>query len=71
MFNLFIFFAYLGMVFAALCIISVFKKDRKPVQKTYVQENDLPQWKPMSTLNKRSNKVLNQMYKGYGSNIEI
>lgn len=72
MFNLILLLCYIGCVALILLIGTMLKPSKKQCVKTsYNEFNDLPQWKPMSTLNKRSNKVLNQMYKGHGSNIEI
>jgi hypothetical protein len=70
MFNLILFFAYIGALFSFIFILKAFKKDvKEATRQQMIEVNDLPNWQPMSNLNKRSNKVLNQMYKGKGQNI--
>lgn len=70
MFNLILLLCYIGCVTILALFVNLFKKNAKEAPKqTFIDVNDLPNWKPMSTLNKRSNKVLNQMYKGKGENL--
>jgi hypothetical protein len=70
MINLILFFAYIGALFSFIFILKAFKKDvKEATRQQMIEVNDLPNWQPMSNLNKRSNKVLNQMYKGKAQNI--
>ena len=69
MFNLILLLCYIGCVTILALFANLFKKNAKEAQRqTFIDVNDLPNWKPMSNLNKRSNKVLNQMYKGKAYN---
>lgn len=70
MFNLLLLLCYIGCVALFVLFTNLFKHNAKEAPKqTFIDVNDLPNWKPMSRLNKRSNKVLNQMYKGKGENL--
>lgn len=69
MINLILFFASIGVICSVVFVAMAFKKDYQEAPKqSFIDVNDLPNWQPMSNLNKRSNKVLNQMYKGESYN---
>lgn len=73
MLSMLLFFAAVGIVFFAIIgivlIQEVFFSDVKEVEpQSFIDVNDLPKWQPMTPIQKRSNRVLNKMYKGRAEN---
>jgi hypothetical protein len=65
MFNLILLFLYIGCV-GFLCML-YFTLKKEPIETTrqeFIDVNDMPDWKPLNPVAKRSNQALKKMYKG-------
>jgi len=65
MFNLILLFVYICCVGFLFMLYFTFKKE--PIEATrqdFIDVNDMPDWKPLNPVAKRSNQALKKMYKG-------
>jgi hypothetical protein len=65
MFNLLLLFLYIGCVTFLFMLYFTLKKE--PIEATrqdFIDVNDMPDWKPLNPVAKRSNQALKKMYKG-------
>jgi len=73
MLSFLLFFASIGIVFFAIVSVVLLReayfngtKEAQPQQ--FIDVYDMPNWQPMTPIQKRSNRVLNKMYKGRAEN---
>ena len=72
MLNLILLFFVVGCVSFIFMIYAAIKNEPSEAPKQeFIEVNDLPNWQPMTPIQKRSNRVLNQMYKGRAGNENI
>jgi hypothetical protein len=65
MFNLLLLFLYIGCVGFLFMLYFTFKKEpSEATRQEFIDVNDMPDWKPLNPVAKRSNQVLKKMYKG-------
>lgn len=69
--NIILFFTVFGFI-AFVIIASILMREafapKEAPRQSFIDVNDLPNWQPMTPIQKRSNEVLKQMYKGRAIN---
>jgi hypothetical protein len=65
MFNLILLFLYIGCVtFLFMLYFTLKKEPSEATRQEFIDVNDMPDWKPLNPVAKRSNQALKKMYKG-------
>jgi hypothetical protein len=65
MFNLLLLFLYIGCVtFLFMLYFTLKKEPSEAKRQEFIDVNDMPDWKPLNPVAKRSNQALKKMYKG-------
>lgn len=61
-------FGFICFVIIASILMREAFAPKEAARQSFIDVNDLPNWQPMTPIQKRSNKILNQMYKGKACN---
>ena len=65
MLNLILLFIYIGCVsFLFMLYFTLKKEPSEATRQEFIDVNDMPDWKPLNPVAKRSNAELKKMYKG-------
>jgi hypothetical protein len=65
MLNLILLFLYIGCVtFLFMLYFTLKKEPIEAKRQEFIDVNDMPDWKPLNPVAKRSNQALKKMYKG-------
>jgi len=65
MFNLILLFVYICCVgFLFMIYFTLKKEPNEATRQDFIDVNDMPDWKPLNPVAKRSNQALKKMYKG-------